>query len=269
MIRELVLPAGVRAAAPGEAVQRLSNVSRAYRVNLTVLALVAMFTGAFLVFSILSLSVAKRQQQLALLGVLGLPARGRLGWCWRVGAARRGRQRARAGPRHGAGRGGACACSAATSAAATSAASRRRCGSSSPARCVYGALGVAAALVGGWLPARAAQAIAPAQALKGLGPSRPRPSLIGLGLLLMAAGIGLALLPPIADLPLAAYASVACLLIGGIACIPGGVALLLAAVRPPRRLLALLAVERARHDARHRHHRRRRRRREPEPSRSR
>ena len=33
----------------------------------------------------------------------------------------------------------------------------------------------------------------------------------------------LALLPPIADLPLAAYASVACLLIGGIACVPGGV----------------------------------------------
>ncbi len=64
----------------------------------------------------------------------------------------------------------------------------------------------------------------------------------------MTAGIALALLPPIAGLPLAAYASVACLLIGGIACIPGGVALLLAAVRPPRRPLALLAVERARHD---------------------
>ncbi|MGZ5713322.1 MAG: ABC transporter permease, partial [Caldimonas sp.] len=78
VVRELALPAGVRAAAPGEAVQRVSNVSRAYRVNLTVLALVAMFTGAFLVFSILSLSVAKRQQQFALLGVLGLPARGRL-----------------------------------------------------------------------------------------------------------------------------------------------------------------------------------------------
>ena len=72
------LPAGVRVAARGEAVERVSNVSRAYRVNLTVLALVAMFTGAFLVFSILSLSVAKRQQQLALLGVLGLSARRRL-----------------------------------------------------------------------------------------------------------------------------------------------------------------------------------------------
>ncbi|MEO5697871.1 MAG: FtsX-like permease family protein, partial [Burkholderiaceae bacterium] len=78
VLRELALPAGLRAAAPDEAVQRVSNVSRAYRVNLTVLALVALFTGAFLVFSILSLSVAKRQPQFALLGVLGLAARERL-----------------------------------------------------------------------------------------------------------------------------------------------------------------------------------------------
>ncbi|MDT9110816.1 FtsX-like permease family protein, partial [Escherichia coli] len=56
----------------------ISNLSRAYRVNLTVLALVALFTGAFLVFSVLSLSVARRQGPLALLGVLGLSARERL-----------------------------------------------------------------------------------------------------------------------------------------------------------------------------------------------
>src|SRR5258706_8870611 len=78
VLRELALPAGLRAASPEEAAQRVSNVSRAYRVNLTLLALVALFTGAFLVFSILSLSVAKRQQQLALLGVLGLSAHERL-----------------------------------------------------------------------------------------------------------------------------------------------------------------------------------------------
>ena len=78
VLRELALPPGVRAAAPEEAAQRLSNVSRAYRVNLTVLALVALFTGAFLVFSVLSLSVAKRQPQFALLGVLGMSARERL-----------------------------------------------------------------------------------------------------------------------------------------------------------------------------------------------
>ena len=35
VLRELALPPGVRAAAPEEAAQRLSNVSRAYRVNLT------------------------------------------------------------------------------------------------------------------------------------------------------------------------------------------------------------------------------------------
>ena len=60
VLRELALPSGLRAASPNEAAQRISNLSRAYRVNLSVLALVALFTGAFLVFSILSLSVAKR-----------------------------------------------------------------------------------------------------------------------------------------------------------------------------------------------------------------
>ncbi len=248
LIRDLVLPAGVRAAAPGEAMQRLSNVSRAYRVNLTVLALVAMFTGAFLVFSILSLSVAKRQQQLALLGVLGLPARGRLALVLGesallgvagsllglvLGAVLAAIALRVLGGDLGGGFFGGVAPTLRLDLVGAS---------------VYGALGVAAALVGGWLPARAAQAIAPAQALKGLGPSRLGHRPIALGLVLMAAGVALALLPPIAGLPLAAYASVACLLIGGIACIPGGVALLLAALRPPRRPLALLAVERARHD---------------------
>src|SRR5256885_10698548 len=54
-------------------------MSRAYRVNLTVLALVALFTGAFLVFSVLALSVAQRAPQFALLAVLGLTPRQRLG----------------------------------------------------------------------------------------------------------------------------------------------------------------------------------------------
>jgi putative ABC transport system permease protein len=77
-IESLQLPTGLSASAPGDAAERVSNLSRAYRVNLTVLALVALFTGAFLVFSVLSLSVAKRAQQFALLGVLGLTGRERL-----------------------------------------------------------------------------------------------------------------------------------------------------------------------------------------------
>ena len=65
------------AAAADEAEQRLSNLSRAYRVNLTVLALVALFVGAFLVYSVVSLSLAQRAPAFALLGVLGLTARER------------------------------------------------------------------------------------------------------------------------------------------------------------------------------------------------
>jgi putative ABC transport system permease protein len=51
--------------------RRMSNLSRAYRVNLSVLALVALFTGAFLVFTTISFSVLRQQSELALLSVLG------------------------------------------------------------------------------------------------------------------------------------------------------------------------------------------------------
>ncbi|MEG2050542.1 MAG: ABC transporter permease, partial [Comamonas sp.] len=46
-------PAQVLVQQPGGEQQRAAEMSRAYRVNLTVLALVALFTGAFLVFSVL------------------------------------------------------------------------------------------------------------------------------------------------------------------------------------------------------------------------
>jgi len=111
---------------------------------------------------------------------------------------------------------------------------------------MYAMLGVAAAVVGGWLPARSAQRLAPAQALKGLG-ATTHAAWPALGPVLLAAGVLLALLPPVGGIPLAAYLSVACLLMGGIACVPAGVALLLSVIRPPHHALALLAVERARH----------------------
>ena len=113
---------------------------------------------------------------------------------------------------------------------------------------LYGTLGVAAAIVGGWLPARSAQAIAPAHALKGVVVGQRGQGSLQVGGAVIGVGIALAFLPPIAGIPLAAYASVACLLIGGIACVPGGVGLVLRLVAPPRQALALLAVERARHE---------------------
>jgi putative ABC transport system permease protein len=247
VLRELALPADLRAASPDEAAQRVSNVSRAYRVNLTVLALVALFTGAFLVFSILSLSVAKRQQQLALLGVLGLSARERLmlvlAESTLLGAL---------GSMLGLGLGTALA------AAALRLLAGDLGGGYFPgvapalqfdplAALAYGLLGIAAAIVGGWLPARSAQRLAPAQALKGLGSAPPHPRSAWIGPALLLAGVLFALLPPIAEVPMAAYVSVACLLLGGIACVPGGIGLLLKALPPSAEPLALLAIERARH----------------------
>ena len=58
----------------------MSNLSRAYRVNLNVLALVALFTGAFLVFTTISFSVLRQQSQLALLNILGASQ----GWLFAV-----------------------------------------------------------------------------------------------------------------------------------------------------------------------------------------
>ncbi len=55
--------------------ERAHNMSRAYRVNLNILALVALFTGAFLIFSSQVLSTIRRRSQLALLRVLGMTHR--------------------------------------------------------------------------------------------------------------------------------------------------------------------------------------------------
>jgi len=55
--------------------QRLSNMSRAYRVNLAVLALVALLTGAFLIFVAVGFSVIAQQSQLTLLRTLGASRR--------------------------------------------------------------------------------------------------------------------------------------------------------------------------------------------------
>ena len=51
---------------------RAITVTRAYRTNLNMLALVALWTGAFLVFFDQSLSVLRRRQSLALLRALGV-----------------------------------------------------------------------------------------------------------------------------------------------------------------------------------------------------
>ena len=75
--RELqaVLPAGVQAVTPEAEGDRAVNLTRAYRLNLDMLALVALFTGAFLVFSSQVLALLRRRTQFALLRTLGVTRR--------------------------------------------------------------------------------------------------------------------------------------------------------------------------------------------------
>ena len=65
-------PPGVLAVTPRIERGRAASATRAYRVNLNMLALVALLTGAFLVFSTQSLAVLRRRAALALLRALGV-----------------------------------------------------------------------------------------------------------------------------------------------------------------------------------------------------
>jgi putative ABC transport system permease protein len=247
-IQSLGLPPGMLATQPGDATQRVSSLSRAYRVNLTVLALVALFTGAFLVYSVLALSIARRAQQFALLGVLGFTARQRgalvlaesvlMGLIGSVLGIALGAALAGLGLRMlGGDLGGGYFSGVAP-----------QLQWDSTAAVVYGVLGTLAAGAGGWLPARAAQQMPLAQTLKGLGTGHVRTRRRVVSLALIAAGALLALLPPVRGIPLGAYFSVGLLLVGGIAALPWAVALLYDRLAPAlgARLLPLLAIERAR-----------------------
>lgn len=247
-LRSQQLPAGVQAAEPGDASARVAQLSRAYRVNLTVLALVALFTGAFLVFSVLALSVARRAQQFALLGVLGLTARQRLHLVLAESAVL-----GVAGSAAGIAAGAGLAELALTLLGGDLGGGyfpgvRPQLQWSWPAAVVYGALGVVAAMAGGWLPARQAARLPLAQTLKGLGTSLPRHRRHLWGWAALLAAGALALLPPVAGVPIAAYLSVGLLLVGGISVLPAAVGALYDRVAPwvAHRLLPLLAVERAR-----------------------
>jgi putative ABC transport system permease protein len=248
LLRELALPANVQALAPGDAEQRIGNLSRAYRVNMTVLALVALFTGAFLVFSVLSLSVAKRAQQMALLGVLGLTARQRLQLVLleatalgivgsALGIALGTGLAALAMGLLGGDLGGGYFAGTAPSLQW-----------STLAAVVYGALGIAAAVVGAWWPARAAQSLPLAQTLKGLGTAARRGKGVAIALFLVAVGAILVWTPAMFGIPLGAYIAIGLLLVGGIGLLPPLVALAYDRIAPlvATRALPMLAIERAR-----------------------
>src|SRR5690606_6418508 len=188
---------------PDLASSRMSNLSRAYRVNLTMLALIALMTGLFLVHANLALATRRQWPEFALLATLGAPRRtiaaAVLGQGFVVGAG---------GALLGCALGILLARIALATIGGDLGAGLLQATdvplSVDPGTLAgFAALGIAAGVAGSAAPALRAQGIAPARALRGLPDSRAggrRADLVALAAF-VAGAVALAL-PPVAELPL-------------------------------------------------------------------
>jgi putative ABC transport system permease protein len=239
-----MLPAGAHVAEVGEVEQQGANLSRAYRVNLNVLALVALFTGGFLVFSAQALEVTRRRAEHGLLRVMGLTRGGVvrlvLAEVAIIGAV---------GSAAGLALGYALARVAVRAAGGDLGAGMFR--GMTPeivfapmAALGFFAAGILIALVAGWLPALDAARAAPARALKSGDEQQMFERLVSVwpGLLMIAAGAGLAMAGPVDGIPVFGYAAIALILVGGILLMPRAATALLAIAGVPRAVPLSLAL---------------------------
>jgi putative ABC transport system permease protein len=213
---------GVRLISSQERDRRVSNLSRAYRVNLNVLALVALFTGAFLVFTTISFSVLRQQSQLALLSILGASSH----WIFTLVLAQAGGIAALGGLLGiglgltlafvllnilGGDLGGGYFSIAAPPLEIDPIA-------------LFGfwILAITVGLLAAYFPAKAATAGRPTDQLRANSTERVLRPVMNhrIALIFSLASLVLAFMPAMNDLPLAAYASIACLLFAGLALIP-------------------------------------------------
>ena len=238
------LPAGVLVDRPQASIVAGASASRSYRVNMNVLALVALFTGGLLVFSTQALSVVRRRTQFALLRVLGVTRRGLTRALMTEGAllgvagsalgllggfALAGIAMRVAGPDLGSGY--------------FQGVTPMLTPAAVPTLVGFG-LGVAAALLGSLFPALEAARAAPALALRAGDEERaftrlraPWP-----GLAMLALGGAATSLPSVNGLPLFGYAAIALLLVGTLMLLPRLADLLLALVPTPHRAAPGLAL---------------------------
>jgi putative ABC transport system permease protein len=216
------LPPGTLIERPEGHAERTGALSRAYRVNLNVLALVALFTGGLLVFSAQALAVVRRRSQLALLRALGMTRRALvamlLGEAAVVGAA---------GALAGIALGHATAAIVLHRFGAELGAGYFRGLEPTlvldvPALALFFSAGVLAAVLGSLAPALEAAGARAASALKSGDEERAlerlRPAWPGLAVLL--AGAALTQAGPVRGLPFFGYGAIALLLIGTVMLMP-------------------------------------------------
>jgi len=218
----VMLPAGVHVSTVEVAEESGAALSRSYRVNLNVLALVALFTGGFLVFSAQALEVARRRGEHALLRVLGLTRRG-IARLVLIEAAAVGAIGSVAGLALGI----ALARAAVRFAGVDLGAGMFR--GVAPEIVVpawhalaYFVAGILIALAGALLPALDAAGAAPAQGLRAGDEQRmfERMASAWPGLGMLAAGAIASQFAPVNGIPLFGYLAIACFLVGGILLMP-------------------------------------------------
>jgi putative ABC transport system permease protein len=250
-------PAGVQAQAPQDQARQQADearrLTRAYRLNLGVLSLMALFVGAFMVFAVHSLSVAQRLPQLALLGVLGMSARQRLALLVSEALAL-----GLAGAVLGLGLAVALAelglhALGGDLGSGLTGLSGGRPELQLSAASIAGllALGPLVSLGAAALPLMRLRGLPVAQVLKGLGSGGDAGRWWWMGPVLLAAAWPLTWLRPVFGLPLGTYAAMVALLLGALGTVPFVLRAITGLLRgwAARRALPLLAVERARDQA--------------------
>jgi len=238
------LPAGIAVERPEATLAASASASRSYRVNLNILALVALFTGGLLVFSTQALAVVQRRAHFALLRVLGMRRGQLLSWLVAEGALL-----GAIGSTLGLAAGFVLAQVAVRVIGPDlgSGYFRGVVPTLAPAPLAlilcFG-LGVAAALLGSLAPALEAARAYPAQALKPGDEERAFARLrpVWPGAVAIAIGAIAAFLPPVAGVPVFGYLAIALLLVGTLMLMPRIAALLLAVIPMPRDAAPRLAL---------------------------
>ncbi len=239
------LPPGVSVQSPDINAASSADLSKAYRINMMILALVALFTGVFLVFSTQALAVVRRRPQLALVRVLGVSQRRMIAYLLLEGAAI-----------------GACGALLGVACGyALASFTLRSVGADLGAGYFPGVtpslqlsagptiafifLGIAVALIGTLVPALEAAATPPAPALRSGSQeiplrswAHPRVGLIGLALALLAL-----YLPLPTALPLGGYLAIALILAGALMLLPTIAKIIFSRIPPSRNIAGDLAVE--------------------------
>jgi len=244
--RELqsTLPLGVQAASPEIDGGRSASLSRAYRLNLDMLALVALFTGAFLVYSSQILAILRRRAHFALLRAIGVTRGALVTRLLAEGAAI-----GVIGSALGVVLGYALAHYVLSFIGADLGAGYFRTVSTSlevdpRALAWFFALGVLFAVLGAFAPAWEAARRPPAQALRSgdeeEGSQKSRSMLWGLAAAVAAALLAQA--PAIYGLPVAGYLAIALIMLGAVLAMPWLAAACLELLPVPARAAAAVAV---------------------------